>query len=191
MRLRRGAAVLAVGAATLLAAGCGTAPRPSVSLHPTTGAGASSAVLSACRLLTNAQAAVAIGTADPDRMSPPTVVQPGSCSWHSEPNCSLRSLSIELHSGDAAVHTFEADRLRVADGDLAPGVGQAAFFSADDLPPGAAVLIQHLDVRQGATWLRFTMLGRISLTTGQMLLRSVAEASLAALPRSASVAAGS
>jgi len=129
-----------------------------------------------CGLLSSADLQSALGVTDD--LPQPTAAGQGACAWHSPPNCSLRSLSIEVHKGSAAVKEFEAARGRVLDGDLVSGIGDAAFLTADDLPPGAAILVEHLDVRRGGTWLHLTLLGRISLVTGETILSDAAKASL-------------
>jgi hypothetical protein len=97
------------------------------------------------------------------------------CSWHStDPTCFMRTLSY----GVGPASGYEAARAGQTVPELVDGVGDEALFVADPMPPGAAVSVVRLEVRDGATWRSYQLTGRVELSAGRDLLRRVALASV-------------
>ena len=143
------------------------------------------AAADACSLVPGAEAEAAVGAEGGD-LAGPEVVRPGTCSWHSsQSGCTLRALSVAVSSG-AAARRFEALRAASSVWSSAPGLGDAAFFTADELPPGAALFIEHLHVLVGDTLAEVTMAGRIGPDASHDLLNRVGAAVAARLGQSPS-----
>lgn len=86
----------------------------------------------------------------------------GVCSWHGiQPNCFVRSLSVGVVRDPAEVRRLDAADARVAAIDRAYDVGDHAFFRLEQLPPGAAVMINHLYVKRRSSWVSVTLAGRL------------------------------
>jgi hypothetical protein len=142
-------------------------------LVPTDVGGSVAAAADACALVTPAEATVVVGAAT-SGLQGPVSVQPGTCSWSAtESTCTLRSLSLAVQRGDDAAARFAAARGASALWTGAPGVGDDAFYTADALPAGSAVMIQHLHVLQGDTTAVVTIVGRIGPETAHDLLGRV------------------
>ena len=118
----------------------------------------------------------AIGAASPTEVDV-TAVAPGTCSWRgTSPACTMRALSVKMRTtGDAARH-FREQRTATGFWVGAPGLGDEAYFTADDVPPGAGVLIEHLVVRDADTIYELTMLGRLAPESTHAMLGDVARA---------------
>jgi hypothetical protein len=122
----------------------------------------------------------ALGVTSPDHVARPTAADPGSCSWHSaDPSCNLRSLSVQVRRGVAAVNDFAAVQTSAAVRRDVTELGLSAFTSAELMPIGAAIQISHLDVVTNDTWVRITLSGRINPDAADGMLRRVATASIA------------
>ncbi len=141
--------------ALLAVAGCGSAADQAEVVSVT------SLSVDACQLVRPNVVELALGVTG-DKVAGPNPFAGGSCNWHSsDPFCSMRSLGVEVRSGVTAQEDFLAaraiaERLR----DVA-GLGDGAFYSADVLPADSYVEVSHLDVREGQTWMRFTITGRV------------------------------
>jgi hypothetical protein len=129
----------------------------------------------ACALVTIDEAISVIGSSDAD-LAGPDAVRPGTCSWHStQSGCTLRVFSVELTRGSVAQRLASVrDEADTWSG--APGVGDDAFYTADALPAGAAVFIEHLHLRRGDTMAVLTLLGRIGADASHDLLARVGTA---------------
>ena len=134
----------------------------------------------ACALVTIDEAIGVIGSSDAD-LAGPESVRPGTCSWHStQSGCTLRALSIEVTRGSAAQRLASVrDEADTWSG--ATGLGDDAFYTADALPAGAAVFIEHLHLRRGDTMAVLTLLGRIGPDASHDLLARVGTAVAARL----------
>ncbi len=142
-------------------------------LCPTDVGRRAAAAADACALVTRDEAMIVVGGGTDD-MSGPLVVQPGTCSWAAtESSCTLRTLSVAIDSGSGAATRLGALQAAATTWTGAPGIGDEAFFTADDLPPGAAVFIQHLHLRRGDTVATVTLVGRIGPDSAHDLLGRV------------------
>ena len=134
----------------------------------------------ACALVTNDEAIAVIGSSVED-LAGPLVVRPGTCSWHStQSGCTMRSLSVLVSTGSAA-RRLEDLRAQSTVWAAAPEVGDDAFFTADELPTGSAVFIEHLHLRRGDTLAEVTLVGRIGPDASHDLLGRVGAAVMARL----------
>lgn len=130
----------------------------------------------ACLAATPAAIETALGVSKRTYVDGPNVFEPQTCSWRTvEPNCFLRSVSVHLHAR-------AEDRSRIAhasETSLAMGrdyaLGNGAFFQTEDLPPGSAVVMEHLFVRNGKNWIEYTLLGRLSLEGARAMLGRLAQ----------------
>ena len=135
---------------------------------------ASAAPVDVCALVPPTAAMWAVGAASPGEMAMATLA-PGSCSWNgTSPTCFLRALSVAVTVDDHAAARFRALRATTTSWVGAPGVGDEAFFTADDLPPGSSVLIEHLHVRRADTLLELTVLGRLAPESSHQILGDLA-----------------
>lgn len=156
--IRLGAVATALGAAVLCTTDVG---RPAA------------AVADACAVVTPDEASAVVG-AGSTTLDGPTSVQPGSCSWSAtESSCTLRSLSLVLDRSSGALARFSEAKAAASTWTGAPGLGDEAFYTADDLPPGSAVFVQHLHVRRGDTVATVTLLGRVGPDAAHDLLGRV------------------
>lgn len=135
-----------------------------------------SAAPDVCAAVPENAALWAIGAASPAEVDV-TALEPGTCSWRgTSPACSMRALSVAVHTGGDAARRFREQRTAAGFWVGAPGVGDEAYFTADDLPPGAGVLIEHLVVRHRDTIYELTMLGRLAPESTHLMLGDVARA---------------
>ena len=135
---------------------------------------ASAAPVDVCRLVPPDAAMWAVGAASPGEMVT-TSVTPGSCSWRGiSPACSMRALSVAVSVDDRAEARFHALKAATASWIGAPGVGDEAFFTADALPPGSGVLIEHLHVRRAHMLVELTVLGRLAPESTHQILGDLA-----------------
>lgn len=142
-------------------------------LCPTDVGRRAAAAADACSLVTVDEAMRVVGGGTTS-MAGPTSVQPGTCSWAAtESSCTLRTLSLAVDRSAGAAARFDALKAASATWTGAPGVGDEAFYTADDLPAGAAVFIQHLHVRRGGTVATVTLLGRVGPDAAHDLLGRV------------------
>ena len=154
-------------AATLLAA--------TVVLVPAAASGTRVDAADACALVTRSEAIAVIGSSEAS-LAEPLVVRPGTCNWHStDSGCTLRVLSVEVTRGSAARH-LAAVRAEADAWSGAPGIGDDGFYTADALPAGSAVFIEHLHLRRGDTMAVLTLLGRIGPDASHDLLARVGTA---------------
>ncbi len=141
--------------------------------HPV---GASAATISQpCRLATPTAVSIAVSMRTEYISSPERFGQDG-CSWHTtNPNCFVRSLAIRIVRDAAAVRALEAASTDVAPQSRAPSLPQGSFFRSEDLPPGAAIMIDHLYVRWSSSWVDYSLSGRLGHDGSQKLLERVAK----------------
>jgi len=132
----------------------------------------------ACRAVPRAAVQEALGVA-PATIAGPLAAAGGACSWHStDPSCYLRSLGVQVHDGADASAGYARARETAALADDVHGIGRRAFFSVEPYVAGAAVQIAHLDVDQGSSWLRVTLVGRVG-PAAEDILQRVASAAVA------------
>ena len=139
---------------------------------PSAASGTRADAADACALVTRDEAIAVIGSSEAT-LAEPLVVRSGTCNWHStDSGCTLRVLSIEVTRGAAAQH-LAAVRAEAETWSGAAGIGDDAFYTADTLPAGAAVFIEHLHLRRGDTMAVLTLLGRIGPDASHDLLARV------------------
>ena len=90
----------------------------------------------------------------------------------------MRSLGVQIVEGAGTAAAFAQARLDEVLRSDTTGFGEAAFFSTTVLPAGAGTEIERLDVREGNTWYRFTVAGRLG-DNGRGILTVVARSVLA------------
>ena len=137
--------------------------------------GASTATISQpCRLATPTAVSFAISMRT-EYISPPEYAGTDSCSWHStNPNCFVRSLAIRIVRDAGAIRALEAASAEVAPRSRALSLPQGSFFRSEDLPPGAAIMIDHLYVRRAPLWVDYSLSGRLADDGSHVLLERVA-----------------
>ena len=173
-----------VVAAALLVPGASAADHGAAGLlrHGTAGAAVAARP---CALVGGEQVKFALGVDTDAYVAGPRSETPESCSWHSaQPNCFSRSLSVVLDAASGATVRFAELRATALPLDIVDGLGDDAFFTTEPLPPGAAVAIEHLSVRNGKAWVEVTMLGRISGENAHELMRAIAPPIVARLAAS-------
>ena len=140
--------------------------------HP---AGASVAMISQpCRLATPIAVSIAVSMRTEYISSPERFGQDG-CSWHTtNPNCFVRSLAIRIVRDAGAVRTLVAASSDVASQSRALSLPQGSFFRSEYLPPGAAIMIDHLYVRHASWWVDYSLSGRLAGDGSHALLERVA-----------------
>ena len=129
------------------------------------------ALPAACRAVPAEAVEDALGMSS-STIAGPLAADGGTCTWHStDPSCYLRSLGVEVHSGPGVSASYAQARESAALADDVHGIGHRAFFSVEPFVAGAAVQVAHLDVDQGDTWLRVTLLGRVGPAAEDILQR--------------------
>jgi hypothetical protein len=104
------------------------------------------------------------------RISGPEVFGPRRCGWHSaDATCTLRSLGVEVIAADQAAHVTSLQLLA----NRVDGLGDRAYFASPTTQVGMGAQIERLFVRDGGTWYRFSILGRLG-ERGRDLLVDVA-----------------
>lgn len=142
-------------------------------LCPTDVGRRAAAAADACALVTFDEAMTVVGGGTDD-MSGPLVVRDGTCSWAAaESTCTMRILSVAVDRSAGAGARFVASRAGATTWTGAPGIGDDAYYTADELPEGAAVFIQHLALRRGDTVATVTLVGRIGADSAHELLGRV------------------
>ena len=165
---------MVVGLALAGLCGCGqAADGEAVSVEAVRSVDTAATGLASCAVISAAAVQAALGD-DAAHIAGPELVGPATCSWHSgDPTCTMRSLGVQLVAGADAAAGFAAARLDEVLRADADGFGDDAFFSTAVLPAGSGTEIERLDVREGDSWYRFTVAGRLG-DNGREILTIVA-----------------
>lgn len=141
--------------------------------HP---AGASASSISQpCRLAPPTAVSVAVGMRT-EYISPPEHFGQSGCAWHTtNPNCFVRSLAIRIVRDAGEMRTLEAASADVGPQSRALTLPRGSFFRSQDLPPGAAIMIDHLYVRRASSWVDYSLSGRLGDDGSQKVLERVAK----------------
>jgi hypothetical protein len=128
---------------------------------------ASSASAETCdELLSTASVEHVLGVG-PAHFAGPEVFGPRRCGWHTtDPWCTPRSLGVEVISAatmerDAAVADVRVD---------VAGLGDRAYFTTVETAVGMGAQIDRLQVREGSTSYRFSVLGRFGDRSRDLLI---------------------
>ena len=133
-----------------------------VAAGPSRPASASSSARS-CALASAAGVRAILGMSQ-EYVSAPAVAADGSdqCAWHTtQPNCFVRTFAIRVRSAPEDVQRFQKASAAALPFARAGVFGRGSFFESEILPPGSAIMIDHLYVPRGQTWVEYTLAGRL------------------------------
>ena len=130
-----------------------------------------------CLLATRTAIQNAVGMT-PEYVSPPQRMGKDSCAWHTtNPNCFVRSLAIRIVREVGAMRTIEAASSQTSPASRPRSFAQGSFFRSDVLPPGSAIMVDHLYVKRATTWIDYSLSGRLGDDGSRALLELVASSS--------------
>ena len=147
---------------------------------PTTAVASQTQTRAVCRFATPGAVESVLGVSE-KYISQPIRIGTTGCAWHStNPNCYTRTLSIRVVRDRQTI--TELDRISANTKETARAVsfGDRSFFQSEQLPPGAAIMIDQLFVRRKRYWVTFSLAGRLGPYGSRDLLELVADSVRAA-----------